>query len=262
MPLMSLYRRYHDRFGTAGVVLGVIALVLALGGSAIAASGLSGPEQKLIQKEAKKWGKKFAKQGPAGPAGQNGTNGKDGSSGQNGTPGAPGAAGKSVVLGSAVPGCSEGGVSVEVEGSGTKKEVCNGENGTTGFTDTLPSGKTETGTWSYSASTASSEEVEPGLWVTRPTISFNIPLASLIPSEKIKLGGPGGDTHCSTDGQAFQNPTADPGYLCIYPGSEFPNGEIYAEFPANPIGVVGAELNVIVTGDPALGTGSFAVTAP
>src|SRR6185295_17935744 len=47
--LMSLYHRFKDRFGTAGVVLGVIAMILAVGGSAIAASGLNGKQKKEVK---------------------------------------------------------------------------------------------------------------------------------------------------------------------------------------------------------------------
>src|SRR3954469_5627200 len=157
---MSLYRRFNDRFGTAGVVLGVIALILALGGTALAAKGaLTGKQKKEVEKIAKKYaGKPGAPgaQGPAGPQGPAGANGKDGAkgdkgdSGTNGTNGTEGTDGKSIEVLAGAAGCgTAGGSTVQVEGEpATAKEVCNGEEGPAGPTETtLPPGKTETGVW-------------------------------------------------------------------------------------------------------------------
>jgi hypothetical protein len=97
-----MYRRFKDRFGTAGVVLGVIAIVLAIGGSAIAASGLNGKQKK----EVKAIAKSFQGTGPIGPAGAAGTAGPAGAKGDNGTngnDGTNGADGKTVRSGTAAP---------------------------------------------------------------------------------------------------------------------------------------------------------------
>src|SRR6476659_7771345 len=83
---MSLYHRFKDRFGTAGVVLGVIAIVLAIGGSALAASGLTGKQKK----EVKAIAKSFQGTGPAGPQGAPGPQGLPGAKGDNGAAGTNG----------------------------------------------------------------------------------------------------------------------------------------------------------------------------
>ena len=126
---MSLYRRFKDRFGTAGVILGVIAIVRAIGGSAFAASGLNGKQKKEVKAIAKSIGGKEGPAGPTGPAGTNGTNGKDGAAGTNGTNGTNG---QSVTVTNENPGgnCTEGGKKL-VSVSGTTY-VCNGEEGTPG----------------------------------------------------------------------------------------------------------------------------------
>ena len=180
---MSLYRRLQDRFGTAGVVLGVIALILALGGTALAASGaLTGKQKKEVEKIAKKYAGKpgaigatgpAGPAGPAGAAGPKGDTGAKGDTGSQGNPGSPGAAGKSIVLTTEAKGanCADGGTKVEVEGNvASKKYVCNG---TTGFTKTLPPGETETGTWTIRAAAP-----KDGALTTGTDISFPIPLAA------------------------------------------------------------------------------------
>src|SRR3954454_3312011 len=48
---MSLYRRFQARFGTAGIVIGVIALAMAMVTGAYAAGGgLSGKQKKEVSK--------------------------------------------------------------------------------------------------------------------------------------------------------------------------------------------------------------------
>lgn len=88
-----MYQRFHDRFGTAGVVIAVIALVAALGGTAIAAGGLTKAQEKQVTKIAKKYaGKNGAPgaAGPQGPAGSGGAKGDPGPKGDQGTPGTQG----------------------------------------------------------------------------------------------------------------------------------------------------------------------------
>jgi hypothetical protein len=100
----------RERFGTAGLIVAIFALVVALSGGAYAASGggLTGKQKKEVEKIAKK----FA--GKPGPAGANGTNGANGANGTNGAAGPQGP---------------------------------KGDPGLTGFTSVLPKGSTETGTW-------------------------------------------------------------------------------------------------------------------
>ena len=109
--------------------------------------------------------------GPAGAAGAKGENGANGSNGSTGEPGAPGAPGTSATsksfVGSKTKGsekCEDGGSEV-TSVSGTTL-VCNG---TTGFTEFLPAGKTETGTWTSAIGTA--EQTTELM-----AISFPIPL--------------------------------------------------------------------------------------
>jgi collagen triple helix repeat protein len=192
-----MYRRFHDRFGTAGLIVAVVALVLTVTGAAIAAGGLTKQQEKQVKKLAKKYaGKNGAPgaQGPAGPQGAAGANGKDGAPGEKGakgdpgtpgtpgTPGAPGTAGKSVVVSQLAPECDQGGITVEVQGSSEENEICNGEKGEKGDQgepgvlhpgETLPSGATETGLYT----------VEKDL---STVISFPIPLPASLSTDHIR----------------------------------------------------------------------------
>lgn len=183
--LRTRYRAMHQRFGTAGMIIAVIALVAALGGTALAAKGaLTGKQKKEVEKIAKK----FQGTGPAGTNGTNGTNGKDGAPGAAGTNGTNGSNGKSVVVTGTASGCDEGGASVEVEGTpASKQEICDGEAGEEGpegspWTDggTLPPGAVETGMWT-------AVEAENFGFATVP-ISFTVPLPIRVAPENIFFG--------------------------------------------------------------------------
>jgi hypothetical protein len=217
--------RIHSKFGTAGLVVAIVALVVALTGAAFAAGGLTSKQKKEVTKIAKKYA---GKQGPAGPQGLAGPAGKDGSNGTNGTngtDGTDGVDGKSVVLTTEAAGanCSAGGTKVEVAGTpASKKYVCNGEDGETGFSETLPVGETETGAWAY-GNTVNSQVIP---------LSFNIPLdvapealAYVNKEGKERVFVPGGEppiqnvtpTHCLGSADA---PTAPEGYVCVYAKEE------------------------------------------
>jgi hypothetical protein len=266
---MSLYRRFKDRFGTAGVVLGVIAIVLALGGSALAASGLNGKQKK----EVKAIAKSFQGSGPAGANGSNGANGAPGANGKDGSNGATGlsgANGLSVTSQPEPPGvnCTTGGVEF-TSASPEPDYACNGAAGPQGSPwtagGTLPVGKTETGTWAFGENSDSSI----GIFVP---ISFNIPLASPLDGGHTVYVPPAPEpnpdpTHCA--GSAV-NPTAASGYLCAYAGfvlqANF-NG-IADPTGAPGAGVSGAALVFGISPDPGppattkagVGIGSWAVT--
>jgi hypothetical protein len=97
-----MYQRFHDRFGTAGVVIAVIALVAALGGTAVAAGGLTKAQEKQVTKIAKKYAGKpgaAGKDGAAGPAGPAGPGGGKGDAGGKGATGAKGPTGGAGVAG-------------------------------------------------------------------------------------------------------------------------------------------------------------------
>ncbi len=202
-----MLQRFRERFGTAGLVVGVIALVLALSGAAIAAGGLTSKQKKEVQKIVKAEVAKHP--GPAGPAGTNGTNGEKGAKGDPGAPGTPGANGKSVTVTPIASGGTEcggrSGAVVEEEGnSSSATEVCEGSPWTTG--GTLPSGATETGVFSDFAA-----PVTGGSTAGVP-ISFPIKVAGTIAYDLIK---PGGSSTTNCPGTAA-SPKAKTGNLCLY----------------------------------------------
>lgn len=198
-----MLHRFRERFGTAGLVVSIVALVLAVGGTALAASGALTAKQK---KEVKKIAKSFQGTGPAGPIGPAGPQGPQGAPGAPGKDGAAGPAGPAGATGPTGP-------------AGT-----NGTNGTFS-TEPLPKGQTLTGVWAISG--------EIGAWQLA-TISFPIRLATA-PTADVQLepSGPGSEigfitksesvepdfefsTHCP--GTAAE-PKAAEGYLCVYFGS-------------------------------------------
>jgi hypothetical protein len=271
--------RLREHFGTAGLIVAIVALIAALGGGAYAASsgagggkatasaakGKPGPRGKTGKTGPAGPAGPAGPQGPAGPAGAKGdagaagANGKDGTNGTPGTPGTPGAAGKSAVVTPfdsetepAGEPCNEfGGAEVEVEGSGEPANVCNGE---TGFTETLPEGKTETGAWGGS--------VGAGEFTPVP-VSFAIPLAVEVEAHLRPLNATP-DTNCP--GTSL-DPQAAPGHLCVYLGQKSGSAafalavEPAAGGPAGFASTAGALVSL--EGPPGqYAGGTFAVTAP
>ena len=129
----------------------------------------------------------------------------------------------------------------------------NGKDGTTGFTKILPSGETETGAWAFK---------EGGI----ASMSFPIPLEAPLAATK---------AHFVTVTQATNHevtacpgtvsgPSAERGNLCVYEGS-MSNAEVGFFFPGKPgpqgVATVGAILTFNLTGTPAFGMGTWAVTA-
>jgi hypothetical protein len=273
--------RLRTKFGTAGLILSIAAMALALTGGALAASGaLTSKQKKEVTKIAKQYAGKPGAPGPAGPtgsAGKDGANGKDGSNGINGENGVSGEAGKSVKLGNASSGeCGSGGVTVEVEGSGTKKKVCNGQ---TGFTQVLPEEQTETGVVAWGLTEN----------VTYAPITFAIPLENPLGADEVHvINAAGKELFFNTETEQAEEvtptkclgnvdaPTAEPGHLCVYLSSSAPfnAGETASQFilalskPHIPVlgagsSVAGAQL--VVKPDvpgPIQGAATFAVTAP
>ncbi len=128
-----MFSTLRTRFGIPGVI-SVIALVFAMLGGAYAASNSSGGGKATASAKVKKGprGPKGPKgdTGPAGPQGPAGPAGAKGDAGANGSNGAAGAAGPTGPTGK------------------TGATGATGASGLSGFTETLPSGKTETGNWS------------------------------------------------------------------------------------------------------------------
>ena len=277
---MSLYRRLQDRFGTAGVVLGVIALILALGGSALAASGaLTGKQKKEVEKIAKKYAGKPGADGAPGPAGPAGPAGTAGAKGDNGAPGekgekgakgdtgSPGEDGKSV---ESIPvptgetACGgNGGTVLEVEKSGEPTEICNGSPWTVG--GTLPKGKTETGTWTVGTETAENLNA-------LASVSFPIPLASTTGMTVHFINEAGEEEENSEGvgpkpaacGGTSVSPTALPGNLCVYEKSRsggLGSGNGLTFEVATAKSVAGSVLN-FYSEPKGKAFGTWAVTAP
>lgn len=216
--------RIHQKLGTAGFVISIVALVAALCGGAYAAGGgLTGKQKKEVTKIAKKYAGKpgatgaTGPQGPAGAAGAKGDKGEKGEKGDAGNPGAPGADGKSVEavpIGTGLPACSgNGGTELEVEGSGEPAEVCNGSPWTAG--GTLPSGATETGAWVLDAPTPSTNAYVPISFPIQVKATSGNVTAHYVTSTEQQSPPPG--SPCS--GEA-SHPTAAEATLCIYEGAE------------------------------------------
>jgi collagen triple helix repeat protein len=190
--LGTVLKRLHKRLGPAGMVLSVLALIIALAGVAFAAGGLTKQQEKQVIKIAKKYAGKNGATGPAGPAGPAGANGKDGAQGPQGKEGAKGATGPQGVAGPQGP-----------EGSPW----------TAG--GVLPAGKTETGTWGLTELAKA-----PGFLGVKIPISFTIPLAAPI-TEATKIHVfegetiPTGCTGTVSEGKVLKL-GADPGNFCVH----------------------------------------------
>jgi hypothetical protein len=275
-----------------GLILGVIAIVLALTGGAIAASGaLNGTQKKEVKKIAQTEAKKFATQGPKGdpgPAGATGPQGGKGDAGTAGTNGKDGVSAEATSFSGAKAPCTEGGV--EIKSAKPTALLCNGEKGEEGEEGeigpegspwtaggTLPPGSTETGSWAYNGTTEDTTGI-------RVPISFPIPFpfnlkeahVHYVAQAKIECEAEAepGQAECLAKLEAAcpsaetpGNPGAAAGELCVYEnaagGRENATFDgIYRYFVESTArGAVrsGALLNFIPTGI-ASGAGSFAVT--
>lgn len=238
-----MLKRMHQKLGTAGFVVAIVALVAALGGAAFAAGpGLNSKQKGEVKSIAKTEAKKLVGTGPAGPAGTAGTagtagpQGPAGAKGDKGDQGIQGIPGKSVTVTPIASGGAKcegrAGAEVKQEGAGSGTPVCEGSPWTAG--GTLPALKTETGTWSLTqASTTTLNSFS--------SISFSIPLKtagaegsgfgfSQASVEAEKFGLKGGvpckvevgeplciDTGCKGP---IAEPKAPPGVLCVYTAFE------------------------------------------
>jgi hypothetical protein len=198
-----MFSTLRTRFGIPGVI-SVMALVFAMFGGAYAASNnSSGGGKATASAKAKK-----GPRGPKGPKGDTGPIGPQGPAGLKGDTGAKGDAGANGASVTSVPAsggeCPAGGTKfTSVSGS---TAICNGEDGQTGFTETLPSGKTETGVWGGNP--------VPSGFGTFP-LSFPIPLAEAPDSIFVVPGGSNADCPGVVNGI----PTAERGKLCAYAAS-------------------------------------------
>lgn len=236
----DILKRIRERLGTAGFAISIVALVVALGGGAYAATGaLTAKERKEVKKIAQTEAKKFATAGPqgvpgspgsAGPAGGKGDTGSigpqglPGPEGPIGPEGPKGKAGTSVTMIPITPNpanehCPAGGAQFRVQPGEEPTFACNGEGGEGGgggFPETLPSGRTEMGLWEVIGE--SGVTVGEGVKNAVATFSYHVPLATA-PSETIVLESakpPTPEEEEKCPGNPFE-PKAVPGVLCLYP---------------------------------------------
>lgn len=274
-----MMHRIHQKLGTAGFIISIVALVAALGGGAYAASGgLTGKQKKEVKNIAKQYAGKPGANGTNGANGAPGAKGDKGDSGANGTNGTNGTSATTEAFSGAKGSCASGGVTVK--SASPEVNVCNGQ---TGFTDTLPSGKTETGTWAFGDITEAA--TPPSVARFRVPISFPIPLEEGLPAsqvhfinvageEVIELGPPLVEEPSDFCKGSAKAPTAEPGHLCVYRGTEDPlelaksSNEEFGN-PGGPgtgfaASTAGTVLRFSLEANPgvgASGTGTFAVTA-
>ncbi|MGN6815144.1 MAG: hypothetical protein ACTHK3_03550 [Solirubrobacterales bacterium] len=293
-------RAIREPFGTAGLVVACVALVLAMTGAAFAAKGaLTGKQKKEVEKIAKKFAGKPGAPGPAGPAGQNGGAGSKGATGPQGSKGATGPQGSAGPKGeTGAPGKSpeiieegatlcggKGGVIYEVEGSSEEAEICNGKEGKDGKEGspwtaggTLPPGATETGYWSLSGPP---EKIKVDVEGTTQEIAMYGPRGVIAPLSfpiKLPFELKAGHIHYgeAQEGGAFEaggacpgettfTPEAEPGELCIYVG--FAGNDAFQG--VHKLGTASSGLTVaggfikftaIDPTEPNQGVGTFAVT--
>ncbi len=271
-----------------GMTLGVIAVLLALTGGAFAAGGaLTAKQKKEVKAIAKAEAKKTQGAGPAGPQGPTGAAGSKGDKGDQGiqgVQGAPGDQGDPGVAGESPEGfpfegtsepagnpCSgNGGIEYEVEGSGDPHYVCNGKEGSPWtLTGNLPTGKTETGTWAFTGTTADTSGI-------RVPLSFAIPTATAFAAGNVHwqeeanftdFDGVGDGTVGCAGGTAA--PSAPSGHLCVYintgenpiPNATF-DGIYKPGSTGNGTNRSGASLQFNAPTGASFARGTFAVTAP
>jgi len=234
----------------ASTGVAILALVFAMTGGAYAAkrylisstSQLSPRVLKELEAMAGKAGAPGAPgpQGPAGSAGTQGPAGPKGEPGAPGTPGKPGKAGK--------------------EGREGKEGEAGAEGSPWTAGGTLPSGASETGTWSLS----------PAGELFIP-ISFTIPLKASLPKEKIEIfeGGtpPPGCKGSTVENGFVTSLKAEPGFLCVYLRFGAGTGALVPFDSEKELGTEGAGKDglVLYSGSVPSGTiayGTWAVTAP
>jgi Collagen triple helix repeat (20 copies) len=175
-----MIRRIKNQLGTASLTVAILALVVALAGTAIAAKRVFTKQQeKQIVKIAKKYAGKNGKDGAQGAAGPQGPSGPAGSKGDKGDKGEPGPEGE----------------------KGDK-----GDPGSPWTVDgTLPSNKSLYGNWAIGGS-----EIKGAIL---GSISFDIPLEAAPVAVFVPVGEDKSGEGCPGTAAA---PAANPGKLCVY----------------------------------------------
>jgi hypothetical protein len=298
---MTMFQKLCNHLSYANVAA-TLALVFALTGGAFAATSRSGggglgskvtasvahsatlattaakkkkPASKVVRGPAGPRGATGAA-GPVGAAGPAGATGPGGPAGPAGAAGAAGSNGEGVTVASASgTECTTGG-GVKVSNSTGSSDACNGKPGKEGKegspwtlgTGTLPAEKTEKGVWGFGP--LEHESFRSNYFIYIP-ISFTIPLAAALDQAHVHLIGEGeeGKPGEGCGGGKAENPTAEPGNLCVY--IQFGNvtaaqlGLLDAENEATGAGKTGALLtnrSVANLAQEASARGTWAVTAP
>jgi Collagen triple helix repeat (20 copies) len=254
-----MFSRLREHFGTAGLVVAIVALIAALAGGAIAATGGSNNGKATASAKGKQGPRgKAGKTGPQGPAGPAGAQGPAGAKGDTGAPGSNGSNGKD-----GAPGPT----------GATGPTGLAGKNGETGFTEFLPSGKTETGTWAVGPGGVGA--VNFGAETAPPPASQLVPISFPIPLEEAPelifvqmTEGPNAEPFVDAELEQLQEegaehgcagldegiPLADPGKLCVYGSS------LNAMQP--PAGSVPFTRTKLPSGPPQVFAGGGIVTTP
>jgi hypothetical protein len=155
------------------------------------------------------------------------------------------------------PNCANGGYKLVSAGPKTDY-ICNGQNGAngqTGFTETLPPGKTEKGMWAASVTKADTVS-ETGFFGA--PVSFSIPLASPLSNSHVHYSSEVGFAGTCTGSVA--NPTAPSGELCVYlSASGLENAEFEEIESSSTAGVI-LIFEIVDDSKSATPYGSWAVT--
>jgi Collagen triple helix repeat (20 copies) len=271
---MMMFSRIRRRFTYANVAV-TLALVFAMSGGAYAAGKYLITSTKQISPKVL-----TALKGKSGPAGKEGAPGKEGPGGKEGAPGKEGPAGKE-----GAPG-NEGKAGAVGPQGPEGKEGKAGAAGQTGFTATLPSKATETGSWGFST---------VGVSTPLTSISFPIPLRKelsrghaiyvgleeLFEKTESNFTSEACPGKFSETNEEYIEAKAEPGYLCVYEGF-MPDGNLETtgetathnlrvrgnvETPGSRLfegaGPTGAVLEFVAKEEskPSHGTGVWAVTA-
>jgi hypothetical protein len=194
-----------------GVVISVIAVILVLGGTALAAVGLNATQKKEVKKIAKGVAGKPGAPGATGPAGAQGPAGPKGDAGGSGPAGPTGPTGATGKTGNTGVAGITGTTGTAGPTGPTGPTGATGVTGATGSPwtagGTLPPGATETGAWATGIGTGKAPAA----------ISFTIPLAQKIKAPNIHISTEAGfATVCP--GSSPIKPKAPPGVLCIHRG--------------------------------------------
>jgi len=179
--------------------------------------------------------------------------------------------------------CGGRGGSKFAVGAGTPTYACNGKqgiqgkDGETGFTETLPPGKTETGAWVLGPlptvtcevpETSCTTEVkgETELSIVNAPISFPIPLPAQLAEANVHYLAAEAAPTTECPGSPA-NPQAIAGHLCVYTGEATGPPFVFvginkAEGGGAGASTAGALITAIFAAQGSSANGTFAVTAP